>query len=137
MTKSFPIPFHPVNPFYSRQRQRLVTCEPVLNTQPVHALLPMAPVNASPVPHLTSLYHFNRAGEYGDRAYPGNCGGTLIRDMLLYFQPASVFDPMTGSGTCADVCRKLGIPCLSRDIRHGFDATDAASYPQGLAAMLR
>jgi hypothetical protein len=35
---------------------------------------------------------------------------------------------MTGSGTCADVCRELGIPCLSRDIRQGFDATDSNCY---------
>ena len=34
---------------------------------PVYARLPLAPRNASPVPHLTSLYHFHRAGEYGDR----------------------------------------------------------------------
>jgi hypothetical protein len=77
------------------------------------------------VPHLTSLYHFHRAGEYGDRSYPGNCGGRLIRDLLLFFRPqGTVLDPMTGSGTCADVCADLGIPCMSRDIRHGFDATD-------------
>ena len=41
---------------------------------------------------------------------------------------------MTGSGTCADVCRELAIPCLSRDIRQGFDATDAESFrslPEG------
>jgi DNA modification methylase len=35
---------------------------------------------------------------------------------------------MTGSGTCADVCREIGIPCLSRDIRNGFDATDADCF---------
>ena len=32
---------------------------------------------------------------------------------------------MTGSGTCADVCRELNITCISGDIRHGVDATDA------------
>jgi hypothetical protein len=84
--------------------------------------------NASPVPHLTSLYHFQRAGEYGDRSYPGNCGGKLIRDLLLFFRSQNVFDPMTGSGTCADVCRELAIPCLSQDIHQGFDATDADSF---------
>jgi hypothetical protein len=77
------------------------------------------------VPHLTSLYHFHRAGEYGDRSYPGNCGGRLIRDLLLFFRPkTTILDPMAGSGTCADVCRELGLPCLSRDIRQGFDATN-------------
>ena len=93
-----------------------------------YAKLPLAPRNASPVPHLTSLYHFSRAGEYGDRSYPGNCGGNLIRDLLRYFQPKNVLDPMTGSGTCADVCRELAIPCESRDIRTGFDATDPESF---------
>src|SRR6266478_6122567 len=72
--------------------------------RPVYARLPRAPKNASPVPHLTSLYHFHRAGEYGDRSYPGNCGGNLIKDLLQYFDPASVFDPCAGSGTCRDVC---------------------------------
>ncbi len=35
---------------------------------------------------------------------------------------------MTGSGTCADVCRELGIECLSFDIRDGKDATSRQSY---------
>ena len=49
------------------------------------------------MPHLTSLYHFHRAGEYGDRSWPGNCGGNLIKDLLNYFQPEGmVFDPMSG-----------------------------------------
>ena len=46
--------------------------------QPVMAKLPLAPINGSPVPHLTSLYHDDQAGDYGDRGYPGNCGGNLI-----------------------------------------------------------
>jgi len=93
-----------------------------------YARLPQAPCNTSPVPHLTSLYHFTEVGAYGDRRYPGNCGGGIIRDLLLYFRPQNVFDPMTGSGTCADVCRELRLPCISRDIREGFDATHARCY---------
>lgn len=94
---------------------------------PEFAQLPRAPLNASPVPGLTSLYHSTEAGNYGNRGYPGNCGGNLIRDLLLYFTPRLVFDPMSGSGTCADVCRELNIPCLAYDIHQGFDACD----PQG------
>lgn len=97
-------------------------------TPPAYARLPQAPRNASPVPQLTSLYHFRDCGGYGDRRYPGNCGGLLIRDLLRYFRPQEVFDPMTGSGTCAQVCRDLDLPCLSRDIREGFDATDEGCY---------
>lgn len=123
-----------INPFYATRRSLVPISNPVPVSKLVYARLPFAPRNASPVPHLTSLYHFHRAGEYGDRNYPGNCGGRLIRDLLLFFRSQNVFDPMTGSGTCADVCREMGIPCLSRDIHQGFDATDAdcfRSLPEG------
>jgi hypothetical protein len=124
-----------VNPFYAERLAR----PPVAyrfradSTQPavVYAELPRAPLNASPVPHLTSLYHFSRAGEYGDRGYPGNCGGALIKDLLRYFQPQTVFDPMTGSGTCRDVCSELDIYCWSSDLHEGLDACDASRFPRG------
>jgi hypothetical protein len=99
-----------------------------LHSIPSIAVLPRAPANGSPVPGLTSLYHKASRGPYGDPSYPGNCSGELIKDLLLYFQPKSVLDPMTGSGTCADVCRELDIPCLSFDIREGRDATALQSY---------
>lgn len=92
------------------------------------AVLPRAPQNASPVPWLTSLYHKSSRGDYGDPRYPGNCSGELIKDLLLYFRPQSVFDPMTGSGTCRDVCDELDIRCTSNDIRFGFDACDPECF---------
>jgi hypothetical protein len=123
------LPNHSINPLYAaRIAQTAHQQSSSRQNEPVYARLPIAPRTASPVPHLTSLYHFSRAGEYGDRSYPGNCGGKLIRDLLLFFRSQNVFDPMTGSGTCADVCRELRIPCLSRDIRQGFDATDADCF---------
>ncbi|MBS0264879.1 MAG: hypothetical protein JSS02_23285 [Planctomycetes bacterium] len=94
------------------------------------AVLPRAPHNGSPVPWLTSLYHKAYPGPYGDRRYPGNCSGELIKDLFLYFRPTRVLDPMTGSGTCADVCRELGIECVSFDIRNGQDACDPQTYEQ-------
>jgi hypothetical protein len=117
-----------VNPYFAaRLEAELPT--PVAAERPVYARLPRAPRNASPVPHLTSLYHCDRAGEYGDRRYPGNCGGNLIKDLLTYFRPGLVFDPMAGSGTCRDVCEELGIACISWDIHQGFDACDPADVP--------
>lgn len=89
---------------------------------PIYGGIPRAPKTSSPVPHLTSLYHFHLAGNYGSRKYPGNCGGNLIKDLLRYFRPTTVFDPMSGSGTCVDVCRELGIPCVAGDLHSGFDA---------------
>jgi hypothetical protein len=118
------------NPFYAARVQRTVTREAAAPAQPFYARLPQAPRNASPVPHLTSLYHFHRAGEYGDRKWPGNCGGNLIKDLLRYFRPEGiVFDPMSGSGTCRDVCRELAIPCMAFDIHEGFDACDPNGFP--------
>jgi hypothetical protein len=109
-----------VNPFYAA---RAADQRPA-----VLARLPQAPLNASPVPTLTSLYHNAEAGNYGNRGYPGNCGGNLIRDLLRYFQPQHTFDPMTGSGTCKDVCDELGIECFSTDLKQGFDASDPYHY---------
>lgn len=111
-----------VNPFFANRRRAPVVVRAELQ-QPVFARLPWIPINASPVPHLTSLYHSSEAGNYGRRSYPGNCGGNLIKDLLLYFRPNLVLDPMTGSGTCRDVCRQLRIPCRAGDIHEGFDAT--------------
>jgi hypothetical protein len=120
----------PVNPFYTPVNSPTSGFrQPVLSTA-VYAKLPAAPRTASPVPHLTSLYHFSRAGDYGNRNYPGNCGGNIIKDLLLFFQPSTVFDPMTGSGTCRDVCRELAIPCVSTDLKSGFNATDPNAYEQ-------
>jgi SAM-dependent methyltransferase len=118
-----------LTPFYAaRLKRQAPSSRPQAKPQSVYARLPRAPVNASPVPHLTSLYHFHRAGEYGNRSYPGNCGGNLIKDLLAYFQPGIVCDPMAGSGTCRDVCEELRIPCMSWDIHDGFDACDPNDF---------
>jgi DNA modification methylase len=95
---------------------------------PAIAVLPRAPINRSPVPGLTSLYHKAGRGPYGSASYPGNCSGELIKDLLLYFKPKRVLDPMTGSGTCSDVCRELRIDCISKDIRDGWDAVNPLNY---------
>src|SRR5258708_5290911 len=96
----------------------------------VYAKLPRVPRNASPVPRLTSLYHNSEAGQYGSRSYPGNCGGNLIKDLLRFFSIHTCFDPLTGSGTCRDVCAELGINCWSSDLHQGLDACDATQFPR-------
>jgi hypothetical protein len=121
---------HIINPFYTARIDRPTSTSESGENRPVYAMLPRAPKNASPVPHLTSLYHFSRAGEYGDRSYPGNCSGNLIKDLLRYFKPVTLLDPMTGSGTCRDVCRELGILSWSSDIREGIDACDPSQFPR-------
>ena len=113
-----------INPFFAARQYRPAVQPSDEPYKPIFVKLPRSPVNTSPVPTLTSLYHNAEAGDYGNRGYPGNCGGNLIRDLLLYFKPRKVFDPMTGSGTCRDVCRELAIECVSSDIHHGIDACD-------------
>lgn len=104
--------------------------------QPIHhyyrplvtVSLPLAPLTASPVPHLTSLCANVERGPYGRSSYPGNCSGNFIKDVLLYFRPQTLLDPMTGGGTCRDVCRALGIRSVSFDLKGGQDACDPESY---------
>jgi hypothetical protein len=79
-----------INPFYARRMKRDATRNEA-HHRPVYARLPLAPRNASPVPHLTSLYHSHRAGEYGDRSYPGNCGGNLIHWDGSFYGDTEVF----------------------------------------------
>ena len=80
-------------PFYPFQTFMLYS-----QTSPAIAVLPRAPITTSPVPSLTSLYHKAKRGNYGDACYPGNCSGELIKDLLRYFKPQLVYDPMEGSG---------------------------------------
>ena len=117
-----------VNPFFQGASSSVSSTKSPESSTPVYAKLPAAPRTASPVPHLTSLYHFDSADGHGDRSYPGNCGGNLIKDLLRFYRPATVFDPMTGSGTCRDVCKELAIPCVSADLKSGFDATNPDAY---------
>src|SRR5579885_1126893 len=117
-----------INPFFAARLKRLAPAlpeEPVRqqpSQQAAYAKLPKAPRNASPVPHLTSLYHFHRPGEYGDRSYPGNCGGNLIKDLLVYLKPGLGLGPMSGGGTCSVVCQELSMTWLDWDIHRGLDA---------------
>ena len=104
-----------INPFYADRKPRApAPSRQGEAEQPVYARLPHAPKTGSPVPHLTILYHFHRAGEYGDRSWPGNCGGNLIKDLLRYFQPGLVFDPMSGSGTAVTCARSSASPAWPR-----------------------
>jgi hypothetical protein len=90
--------------------------------------LPEGPQTDSPVPQLTSIHATPGRGPYGDARYRGNCSGLLIRDLLRFYRPRRVLDPMEGGGTCGDVCRELGIAYEGRDLKQGFDATSARQF---------
>ena len=91
------------------------------------------PQTTSEVPTLCSVHAEEGRGDYGDPAYRGNCSGLLIRDLLTYFKPRNLLDPMEGSGTAGDVARTLNIPYQGFDLKDGFDATNPRSF-DGLGA---
>ena len=70
---------------------------------------------------LTSLLRYPDRGPWGQSGYKGNCPGFLIVDLVNYFNPESVFDPMEGSGTTGEVCADLNVDYEGRDLRSGFD----------------
>lgn len=88
------------------------------------------PKTGSPVPGLCSVHATDGRGEYGDRSFRGNCSGTLIRDVLEFFQPNTCLDPMEGSGTCRDVCQELGILYDGFDLFDGFDALHGQNFDE-------
>jgi hypothetical protein len=101
-----------------------------LKDQPTSNLVPLpdCPITASPVPSLTSIHATPGRGDYGNPRYRGNCSGLLIRDLLKFYVPRRVLDPMQGGATCRDVCKELGIDYEGRDLRDGFDATRQESF---------
>ncbi|WP_145071126.1 hypothetical protein [Engelhardtia mirabilis] len=80
------------------------------------------------MPWLTSIHSTINRGHWGASSYRGNCGGYLIKDLLAFYEPTHVLDPMTGSGTCQDLCKSLKVPCTSFDLRAGRCAGEAGSY---------
>ena len=68
-----------------------------------------------------------RCSLWGDAGYRGNCDGTLFKNLVQWYQPSRVADPMVGSGTTRDVINGLGQHgqfvgrFWSGDLRGGFD----------------
>jgi len=86
------------------------------------------PESTSPVPTLCSVHAEEGRGEFGSAKFRGNCSGLLIRDLLQYFRPRNLLDPMQGSGTAGDVAKSLGIAYQGVDLTTGFDATNPRSF---------
>jgi predicted DNA-binding protein (UPF0251 family) len=70
---------------------------------------------------VTSLLRYPDRGPWGKSSYFGNCTGYLPVDLIDYFKPDSVFDPMEGSGTTREVCADLKVDYEGRDLKTGFD----------------
>lgn len=77
-----------------------------------------------------SVWDFKERGEGGDKSFHGNTSPKVIRQVLLMWtKPLDrVVDPMAGSGTAVDVCKKLGRRCYAFDLypkREEIDEHDA------------
>ncbi|MBA7547242.1 hypothetical protein ES705_39650 [subsurface metagenome] len=72
--------------------------------------------------HLKSVVQYSDRGPWGDAKFPGNTSGYLLVDLIDYYQPKSIFDPMEGSGTTGDVAFDMGdIRYTGLDLLSGFD----------------
>ena len=89
-----------INPFYATRFQQAKPAPHAESYREVYARLPRAPKNASPVPHLTSLYHFDRAGDYGSASV------WRLGRMTSAIDRAGGFTPRSGLG------RNRAAPCL-------------------------
>lgn len=90
------------------------------------------PESTSRVPRLCSVHATEGRGEFGNPRFRGNFSGLLICDLLEFFRPRTLLDPMQGSGTAGDVAKSLGVLLQGFDLATGFDATNPQSF-DGLA----
>lgn len=88
------------------------------------------PETGSPVPALCSVHAEPGRGRYGNSKYRGNCSGLLIRDLLSFYQPERLLDPMEGSGTSRAVAKELHLDYFGFDLKQGLDATEPGSFKQ-------
>lgn len=68
---------------------------------------------------LTTVLSYPDRGPWGDPGYRGNCSGRVLVDLLAYYQPKRVLDPMEGGGTSRDVCADCGVEYVGNDLRAG------------------
>lgn len=73
---------------------------------------------------MQTIVSYPKRGKWGDSSYSGNCSGYLIKDLLEYFRPNKVYDPMAGSGTTGDVCEDLGISYMQTDLNPNYGGID-------------
>lgn len=70
---------------------------------------------------LTSILDYPDRGDGGKWNYRGNFSPRLVQDLVGFFRPKNVIDPMVGGGTTEDVCKQLGVPGWFGDLSRGFD----------------
>ncbi|WP_083221903.1 hypothetical protein [Dehalobacter sp. TeCB1] len=75
--------------------------------------------------YLTTLVSYPDRGQWGNNKWRGNFSGKLVEDLINWYHPKRVYDPMCGSGTTIDVCNTLGVDCMVTDLNPKFGGWDA------------
>jgi len=70
---------------------------------------------------LTTVVSYPERGPFGDHKFRGNCSGYLVKDLVEYFEPKTLLDPMEGGGTSREVCEALGVEYEGHDLAQGDD----------------
>lgn len=70
---------------------------------------------------MKSIVSYPDRGSYGNAHWRGNCSGRLVKDLLNFFKPVFVLDPMEGSGTTRQVCAEMKIKYCGFDLHNGFN----------------
>lgn len=81
-----------------------------------------------------NLWDFERCDPSYGKPYPGRIPGQILLNVLYHYgKPGTlVVDPMAGSGTTVDACRKLGLEVAAFDIRPVRPEIRRADILQGI-----
>lgn len=74
---------------------------------------------------MKSIVSYPERGNGGKASYRGNCSPKLIEDLISFYHPHYLLDPMCGSGTSNDVCERMGIKCDALDLNPEWGGWDA------------
>jgi len=77
-------------------------------------------------PYLKSLVSYKNRGSFGDAYFAGNASGFLLVELIHFFKPTIIFDPMEGGETSRDVCKAMSVKYFGNDLLSGgYDLLEA------------
>ncbi|MFW6009249.1 MAG: hypothetical protein ACOCP8_08310 [archaeon] len=73
---------------------------------------------------LTTVVNYPERGPWGNNKYRGNFSGFLVKDLIEFFEPNTVYDGTHGGGTTSDVCKDLGVSYFGTDLNPKYGGVD-------------
>lgn len=74
---------------------------------------------------LTTIASYFARGRYGNNQWRGNFSGLLVKDLIEFYNPKFVIDPMVGGGTSHQVFSEMGVNNLCLDLNPKWGEFDA------------